>query len=285
MRFFRRTAALAAALILLFTAALADWQPAEGNSPRFSELFRLLDESVGEEGPDTASIRAVMQAIRKKSEDDYDVARAIVDHWNTVTDPAYKMYAYRDQETAYALEKSGLDFSGKHAFVVLGFVLQDGEMQEELVGRCNAAAAAARSYPDAILITTGGATGPNNPEGHTEAGMMKDYLVNECGIDAGRIFTETEAMTTADNAVNSFRIMRGQGIRTYTIVTSNYHQRWAQVLFNAMAAVYEKDAGYQVRMVGNYNYPARPYTTSTTGVRTGLGQLTSLFRNPIRTGE
>ena len=152
-------------------------------------------------------------------------------------------------------------------------------MQEELIGRCDAAAAAARSYPDAILITTGGATGSNNPEGHTEAGMMKDYLTEQCGIDAGRIFTDTEAMTTLENAVNSFRILKEKGIETFTIVTSNYHQRWAQILFNAVAAAREKGTGYRVRLVGNYNYPAQPDTPRRAHCATAANQLRALMRN------
>ena len=65
-----------------------------------------------------------------------------------------------------------LEFSGKHAFVVLGFALADGEMTDELKARCEAAAAAAKAFPDSILVCSGGATGDNNPERHTEAGLM-----------------------------------------------------------------------------------------------------------------
>ena len=279
MRILKKPAALAFALILLFTAARADWQPAEGNGTRFAELFALLEKG----GTDEAAVEAVIRAIGQADQDDGDIAQAIFDHWKTITDPDFTMYAWRDQTKARSLEKSGLDFSGKHAFVVLGYALQNGGMRDELVGRCDAAAAAARSYPEAILITTGGATGANNPYMHTEAGMMKEYLVKECGIDAGRIFTDPEAAITSDNALNAFRIMKEQGIETYTIVTSNYHQRWAQILFNAVGAIYEKDTGYRVRMVGNYNFPAHVTTSATAGVLSGLGQLAALFRGTIRT--
>ncbi|MBR2660499.1 MAG: YdcF family protein [Clostridia bacterium] len=279
MKTIKKLSALIAALILLFTTAHADWQPAEGNGPLFAQLFSLLED----DETDGSAVEGILQEICRQNEGDGEIARAIVDHWNAVTDPAYRMYLYRGGETAGELEDSGPEFSGKHAFVVLGYALSDGEMQEELIGRCDAAAAAARSFPDAVLITTGGATGPNNPYEYTEAGMMKDYLVQKHGIDAGRIFTETEAMTTAENAVNAFRIMREQGIETFTVVTSNYHQLWAQVLFNAMAAVWEKDTGYRVRMAGNYSYPARAAEAARGSVRKGLRQLTSLFMKPVRT--
>ena len=279
MKTIKKLSALIAALILLFTAARADWKPAEGNSARFSELFTLLQRG----GKDAEAVERVIREIGAQRGDDGHIARAVYDNWKAITDPAYELYTWHGGETAGELESSGLDFSGKHAFVVLGYALQNGEMRDELVGRCDAAAAAARSYPEAILITTGGATGANNPYMHTEAGMMKEYLVKECGIDAGRIFTDPEAAITSDNALNASRIMKEQGIETYTIVTSNYHQRWAQILFNAVGAIYEKDTGYRVRMVGNYNFPAHVTTSATTGVLSGLGQLAALFRGTIRT--
>ena len=279
MKTIKKLSALAAALMMLFTAARADWKPAEGNSARFSELISLLERG----GEDAEAAERVIREIGEQREDDGDIARAVFGNWKEITDPAFVMYTWHGGETAGELEDSGLDFGGKHAFVVLGYALANGEMKGELIGRCDAAAAAARSFPDAILITTGGATGPNNPYMHTEAGMMKDYLVRERGIDEARIFTDPDAMLTSDNAVNAFRIMREQGIETYTIVTSNYHQRWALVLFNAVEAVYEKDTGHRIRRVGNYNYPAQENISGTAGVLSGLSQLSSLFRGTVRT--
>ena len=178
MKHIRKLTALLIALILLFTAAQAEWKAGKGNNRRFLELLQLLADAVDEGGePDMPAVDGVLAEIRERSGDDYDIARAIVDHWNgTVADGNYRMFMYRGEGTAEALEESGLDFSGKHAFIVLGYRLEDGEMAEELKGRCDAAAAAAVSYPDAILITTGGATGSNNPQRHTEAGEMKKYM-------------------------------------------------------------------------------------------------------------
>lgn len=279
MKTVKRVIALVLVLILAVSAAGAEgWKAAEANRPRFLELIGLLEASLDGAGLDEAAADALLEEIRQDSSDDYEIARAITDHWkDAVMDLRYRMFAFRGQDRAYALERSGLDFSGKHAFIVLGFQLEGGEMQEELIGRCEAAAAAARSFPDAVLITTGGATGADNPEGHTEAGLMKDYLTQQCGIDAGRIYTDPDAMTTLENAVNTFRILKQQGIETFTLVTSDYHQRWAQILFNAMAAIYETETGYRVRMVGNFNYIARPDAARTAGCRTGLTQLKSLF--------
>ena len=277
MKMIQKITALVIALLVMCSAAQAEWRAAGGNNKRFLDLLDLLGESVAEgKEQDTAAIDAVLKEIRQKSVDDYDVAMAIVDHWNhNVVNPTYRMFAWRGDDRAYPLERSGLDFSGKHAFVVLGYKLKNGEMEEELIGRCDAAAAAAVSFPDAILVTTGGATGENNPLRHTEAGEMKDYLVEHYGIDPGRIFTETKAKSTLENALNTFGILKKQKVESYTIITSDYHQRWAQILFNARAAMFEKDTGYKIRLVGNFNYLAP--NGKHTSVRIGLSQLSTLF--------
>ncbi len=108
---------------------------------------------------------------------------------------------------------------------------------------------------------------------------MKQYLTETCGIDAGRIYTDPDAMTTGENAVNTFRILRELEIDTYTVVTSDYHQLWAQILFNAMAAMTEKDTGHAVRLVGNYSFPAQPEIPFIRGCKTGLNQLANIIRN------
>ena len=107
---------------------------------------------------------------------------------------------------------------------------------------------------------------------------MKKYLSERCGIDADRIFTDPDAMDTPENAVNTVRILQEQGVDTYTIVTSDYHQLWSQVLFNAVAAMSEKETGHPLRLVGNYNYPAQPKTRRTAKCPLAINQLRSLMR-------
>ena len=212
------------------------------------------------ENPSRAAVKNIeydLNTIKAVNQKDYEVAKTIAEHWEKVyLDPDYELLLYRDGESEF--EITGICNTGSHAFVVLGYELQDGEMTEELKGRCNAAAAAARAYPEAVLICSGGATGANNPERHTEAGMMRDYLVKECGIDASRIITDEKAMTTAENAINTFEILRAQGIRTITIVTSSYHQRWGQVLYNALAAIYNQKYGFEPVIIGNCCFETEP---------------------------
>jgi len=193
----------------------------------------------------SARISADLEAL------DDPLAQSVAEHWQeTWLNPDYRMYMYGTDDPSL------LPVTGRHAFVVLGFQLKNGEMTEELIGRCEAAAAAARAFPDSILVCTGGATGGNNPDRHTEAGRMKEYLTEHCGIAADRIFTDELAMTTTDNAVNSLAILQEQQIDTMTVVTSDYHQLWGQTLFHAQAEKNRLAGGRPVRIVANYNWPA-----------------------------
>lgn len=274
---------LLAALFLIGAAAAESYQVAEKNQPLFRELFSLLKAAVDSPaGRDDAAVDKVLEQIRGVSEADYEIARAVTDHWRAVwLDPFYPLYLYRGEEKAVTLERSNPPIGEKHAIVVLGYQLENGEMKDELKGRCKAAAALAKSYPDAIIVCSGGATGPNNPDGHTEAGLMKEYLVRACGIDTSRIFTDESAMTTLENAENTFEILRAKGIRTITIVTSDYHQKWGQVLYNALAAVYAQRYGYSVAIVGNYCFPIEPEEDSyRSGHRIALSQLSSMLGVP-----
>ena len=206
---------------------------------------------------------AAHQAVRKVDEDaealDDEMAFSIADSWKRFyLDPDYRILLHGTDDPAR------LSLSGRHAFVVLGFELADGEMTEELKERCDAAAAAANAFPDSILVCSGGASGDNNPQRHTEAGLMKEYLVENCGVDGERIFTDERAQDTAENALNTFEILKAQEIEEITIVTSDYHQKRANLLFSTLAAFIEKTEGYSVRITGNYASPAEgPYDEKT----------------------
>ena len=242
---------------------IADRVAAYLEARRGAALGQLLEdlltayEQPGAE--DAECIEADLAAIQAVSAADYPVAKAIADHWRQVyLDPAYALCCHGEGDLAPELSDAGIPDAPTHAFVVLGYELQNGEMTDELKGRCEAAAAAARSFPKTILVCSGGPTGPNNPDRHTEAGLMKQYLVEVCGIDEGRIFTDERALTTAENAVNTFAILKAQGVESMTIVTSSYHQRWGQALYNALAAIYEQQQGYHARLIGNYCFDTQP---------------------------
>ena len=208
---------------------------------------------------DASKIEADLEAIRSVSGDDYAIAKGIADHWSAVyLDPDYSLYLHHGEEKAAIPEDAGIPDDAGHAIVVLGYVLRNGEMQPELKARCEAAAAVAREFPNAILVCSGGATGDNNPQKHTEAGLMKAYLTEECGIEASRIYTDEQAMTTQENAVNTLKILQANGVRSMTIVTSSYHQRWGQAVYNALAELYRQQHGYSVEILGNYSCDIAP---------------------------
>ena len=272
---------LALALLLAAAALGEGYRIAQGNQSNFGRLLiDLLHAYERPSGEDAQTIEAALEAIRSVNAGDYEVARAIADHWNRVyvnADGSYVQHLYDGDYRATALEQTALVDSPSHAFVVLGYELKNGEMTNELMGRCDAAAAAARSFPNTILVCSGGPTGKNNPEGHTEAGMMKRYLVDRCGIDASRIFIDEKAMSTVQNAVNTFAILRAQKVSTITLVTSSYHQRWGQVLYNAMAALCRQADGCEVDIVENFSYSVKAHGPFKEDDRLAIRQLTSML--------
>lgn len=88
-------------------------------------------------------------------------------------------------------------------------------------------------------------------------------------------------MTTAENAVNTFAILKGQGIRTMTVVTSSYHQRWGQVLYNGVSALYDQQYGYSPEIVSNFCYDIQPENAAfRNDASIAIGQLSSILGVP-----
>ena len=281
---------LCALLLFLSPARAAAPNPSYAVSPENGPLFRSLFNALlaASETPSDsamAEIESLLDRIGETSADDEFLARAITDHWYSVflnTDGTYTEHVFQWDRSvlrpiASELADTPIRDCPSHAFIVLGYQLEDGEMTEELKGRCEAAAAAARAFPDSLLVCTGGATGGNNPEHHTEAGRMKEYLVTVCGLDADRILTDDLAMTTIDNAVNAISMLRERGIHAMTVVTSDYHEKWGEVLCNAEAALTALRYGYDIRLVSNYCYQTGPQLRSGSA-RSAISQLTSLLR-------
>ncbi|MBO4368108.1 MAG: YdcF family protein [Clostridia bacterium] len=241
-------------MLSAFAAKAEGYMPAVGNTDNFSQLLsRLFSAYTSPAEDDAEVIAALLEEIRAVEEADYEVASSVVSEWEeTYLNPEYVLHISIGDEYAPELQGTALEDCHKHAFVVLGYALEDGEMKDELIGRCDTAAAAARTFPDAIIVCSGGATGQNNPLGRTEAGLMKEYLVEECAIDPDRIFIDESAMTTAENAWNSLAILREQGVETITIITSAYHMLRGMALYNAVSALYDLEYGYSVRIVENY---------------------------------
>ena len=244
---------------LLWNAFRQKTPVSKSNAANFGALLTDLvnayeDPAAGDE----AAIEADLAAIRAVSRRDGALAEAVAANWRGVfLEADYQLILY-PEDPLPVMAAAGIGDGTGHAIVVLGYELKDGAMQPELIGRCETAAALAEALPGAILVCSGGATGENNPDGNTEAGLMKAWLTEQGGVDPSRIFIDEAAMTTKENAENTFRILRRQKIRTMTIVTSTYHQRWGQAVYNAVGELYRRQYGYAVESVGNYCFDIEP---------------------------
>ncbi len=273
--------ALVILTVLLRTQMVAKSPVETDNARNFGSLVMDLVrayETPSEE--DAKTIEADLEAIRSVKEDDYATAKALTDTWQEVyLDPDYRLFLSGKDDPA-VLKEYGVENSPTQAIVILGFELADGGMQPELISRCDAAAELAQAYPEAILVCSGGATGKNNPDKHTEAGLMKEYLTQECGIDPSRIYTDEEAMTTVDNVRKTFEILEKQGVHTITIVTSQYHQKRSQALYGVMAKVYLLEHDYDVRSVGNFCFEKTDASNNTPDHRLAIQGMVELLHLP-----
>ena len=240
---------------------------ADDAEPGEATMGKMLADLVRDyENPSRKSERTLesdLAGIRNKSEEDYELARVVMNNWkNVYANPKFRINKYSGGKHAKGLGSSKKLNSEDHAIVVLGYELYDGEMQDELKGRCDAAAAISRSFPKAMIICTGGPTGENNPLEISEAELMRAYLVDQCAIDESRVLVDTQAMSTVDNAINAMELLKAHDIHKLTIVTSSNHQRRAQTVFAVEAACYRQQYGYPVEIVGNYNYPVEASSQS-----------------------
>ena len=80
------------------------------------------------------------------------------------------------------------------------------------------------------------------------------------------------------------RILQEQGVETFTLVTSDYHQLWSQIVFNAVAAIFRQVTGETISLAGSYSYPARPDAGRRNSLRSGLNQLEPLLKRKIDFG-
>jgi uncharacterized SAM-binding protein YcdF (DUF218 family) len=79
-----------------------------------------------------------------------------------------------------------------------------------------------------LMILTGG-----GPEGErTEAQQMRD-LLEVMGIPYDRMVLENQSRDTHDNAVYTAKILKERGIKRVLLVTSAFHMRRSQALFEA----------------------------------------------------
>ena len=129
--------------------------------------------------------------------------------------------------------------------VALGFQLSpDGTMREELIERLNVLLAESEKYPNAIIVCTGGPTAADDPEA-TEAGRMAEWL-EEHGVDPSRLVVEDRSLTTAQNAIYTFKLLaeKHPRVKQIAIISSDYHIATGTLLFGAEAIL--RDNGINI---------------------------------------
>lgn len=152
----------------------------------------------------------------------------------------------------------GLPETDELCIVALGFQLNpDGSMRDELIERLKVVKASAEKYPQAWIVCTGGGTAAENP-GATEAGKMAQWLI-ENGVAAERVLVEDRSLTTAQNAVYTYELLRERcpQVKQLAIASSDYHIATGTLLFEAEAILRaEKADAPAMQVVSNAAWKA-----------------------------
>ena len=170
---------------------------------------------------------------------------------------AYWDYVNNDLPVYENKLPDGLPDDDSLCIVVLGFELNDdGSMKEELIGRLSVALECARQYPNACVLCTGGGTAAEAP-GITEGRSMGDWMLAH-GLNPHRLIVEDKSMTTAENAMNSYRILFSDypSVNSVAIVSSSYHIPWGSLLFEAGLMTSASERGTRrINVISNASYP------------------------------
>ena len=158
----------------------------------------------------------------------------------------------------------GLPEDDSLCLVVLGFQLNpDGSMRDELIERLRVARACAEKYPNAFVVCTGGGTATEDPTA-TEAGRMAAWLT-ENGVSSERVIVEDQSLTTAQNAIYTWRILSEKypQVKKLAIISSDYHIATGTLLFEAEAILRaENEDPDTVHVISNAAWKAPSGTLS-----------------------
>ena len=108
------------------------------------------------------------------------------------------------------------DLNEQTVFVVYGAGIRGERPGSVLKKRLNKTAEYLAAVPGSVCIVTGG---QGSDEVKPEADVMRDYLVEDCGVDPSRIYTEPKARNTIENVKYSMEIMEAEGMEDYTVVS------------------------------------------------------------------
>ncbi len=239
---------LAVAFVCLFSGCSRKAEP----SRESHEIIEELVVDYGKYGSEADD--RVAELLKELKTVDADAAKRwtdIMTIWKT---------ACTDLKVNDRVLPDGLPDTDELCIVALGFQLSpDGSMRDELIERLKVVAASAEKYPHALIVCTGGPTASGNSKA-TEAGKMAEWLMQN-GIASDRIIVEDRSLTTAQNAIYSYDILKARypQVRQLAIVSSDYHIATGTLLFGAEAILRADKAGKEtMRVVSNaaWNAPS-----------------------------
>ncbi|TQS71143.1 YdcF family protein [Ornithinibacillus gellani] len=213
---------------------------AQASTKGVDQLTSELIYYFGEEGH--TDVLRTLDAMKEVSAEDYGLWNGVMDRWYWIEN---EMVENHD------VAPNGLPDNDKHVFVVLGFALKDnGEMEDELIGRLEVALRSAEKYPNSYVLVTGGV----EKNGWTEGDRMHDWLI-ENGLSEDRIIVENESATTVENAANSFEILYNDyDMDTFSMITSQYHLKRGSIFYYTMAQLKARELGVApITFVGEGN--------------------------------
>lgn len=217
MTFFRRIL-IACACLCLLGGSVPAARAAEETDPRqLLESYRANDSK---------TIEACLDALEAESPAEGALWRRIMADWARLNEAGFEDHRVLPDD---------LPQDDSLCIVVFGYGLgADGSIQPELEDRLYVALNAARQYPNAYVAVTGGQT--SEVPGVSEAGQMAAWLRTQ-GVGDSRLIVEDQALSTTQNAVNTYNLLTAQypGVSTLAVVTSDYHVTCAGVLLQILS--------------------------------------------------
>jgi len=234
--------------VLLF--ALVFCFSACGQKRTVSEIIEELSLTYGQYGDESSSrVKELIEELSDISPEDADKWSQIMVLWKAADNGSIKV----NKE----ILPDGLSDSDELCLVALGFQLKpDGTMKDELLERLNVLLACAQKYPNALIVCTGGGTASENPDA-SEAGKMAEWL-KEQGVDENRIIVEDKSLTTAQNAIYTYDILREKypQVNQLAIISSDYHIATGTLFFGAECILRSGENGKEIDVVSNAAYMA-----------------------------
>ena len=236
----KRLVSMILCILLAVSLSLAEEEPAGARTVQ--DITKELAVYYGTYGSEEE------ERIAELLEELYDADAAAGAKWESI------MRLWKTVNTNAGINENilpdGLPETDELCMIVLGFQLNaDGSMKDELIERLTVAKASAEKYPNALIVCTGGGTASGNPEA-TEAGEMAKWLTGN-GVDPQRVIVEDRSLTTAQNAIYTYRILTEQypQVKQLAIISSDYHIATGTLLFGAEATLQAEEAGKETMTV------------------------------------